>query len=121
MNRAGLIGRSILVLEDEPLIALEIVDGLRRAGASVFLAHCLRDALPLAEHPDLSAAVLDFGLRDGDAAPVCERLNARDIPFVLYSGYRHTHHACRNGVRLQKPAATADLVSAVTSLCVASP
>jgi DNA-binding response OmpR family regulator len=60
----------------------------------------LRDALALADHPDLSAAILDFGLRDGDAGPVCERLNRRGIPFVLYSGYEN---AVARGVTLRKP------------------
>ena len=73
------------VLEDEPLIALDICEALK-GGGSVFVANCLGDALALADHPDLSAAILDFGLSDGDAGPVCERLKRRDIPFVLYSG-----------------------------------
>ena len=70
-------GQSILVLEDEPLIALDICEALKGAGASVFVANCLRDALALADHPDLSAAILDFGLSDGDAGPVCSGSKAR--------------------------------------------
>ena len=116
VNRGTLAGRCILVLEDEPLIALEIVACLREAGASVFSARCLRDALPLADHPDLTAAVLDFGLRDGDAGAVCERLSTRDIPFVLYSGYVHTHAACRKGTHLRKPASRDELLAALSHL-----
>jgi CheY-like chemotaxis protein len=70
MDSADLVGQSILVIEDEPLIALDICEALKSAGASVFVANCLHDAFALAEHPDLSGAILDFGLRDGDAGPV---------------------------------------------------
>jgi hypothetical protein len=40
------------------------------------------------ERPDLSAAVLDFGLKDGVTGALCEHLNARGFPFVVYTGYR---------------------------------
>ena len=96
--------------------AAKDVESLRGAGASVFTAHCLHDALPLADHPDLSAAVLDFGLSDGDAGGLCERLSVRSIPFVLYSGYQHGHAGCRNGVHLAKPASSAELIGAVARL-----
>ena len=113
VDRADLVGLSVLVLEDEPLVALDIVEALKGAGASVFTANCLRDALALADHPDLSAAILDFGLRDGDASPACERLNRRDIPFVLYSGYEN---AAARGVTLGKPATQAALVETLARL-----
>jgi hypothetical protein len=66
--------------------------------------------------PRLVAAVLDFGLRDGDTGVLCERLNARDIPFVLYTGYQHVHEACSKGVRLSKPASAEELLSVVGGL-----
>jgi CheY-like chemotaxis protein len=113
VNCADLVGLSVLVLEDEPLVALDIVEALKSAGASVFAANCLRDALALADHPDLSAAILDFGLRDGDAGPVCERLNRRGIPFVLYSGYEN---AVVRGVTLRKPATQAALIETLARL-----
>jgi len=100
----ALAGRSVLVVEDEPLIAIEIRDSLRSAGATVFVSHCPKEALQLADYPALSAAVLDFGLRDDEAGAVCERLNARDIPFVLYTGSSDGHEACRKGLPLAKPA-----------------
>jgi CheY-like chemotaxis protein len=116
VDRAALRGHSVLVLEDEPLIALDICEALKAEGASVLMAHGLRDALALADHPDLSAAMLDFGLRDGDAAPVCERLNKRAIPFVLYSGYEHLDAACHRGVILRKPATRYALVKTLARL-----
>lgn len=116
MNGAALSGRSVLVLEDEPLIALAIVEAFRDAGASVFISHTIKDALPLADHPELSAAVLDLGLRDGGAAPVCERLTARHIPFVVYSGRNPGPAVLRGGVYLPKPSPPDALIGAVAGL-----
>jgi DNA-binding response OmpR family regulator len=116
VDRAVLAGELILVLEDEPLIALDIIDSLRNAGASVLSAHCLRDALPLAEHPDITAAILDFGLSDGDAGVVCGRLNARNIPFILYSGYQHVNDACHRGIHISKPAGSGEIVATLARL-----
>jgi CheY-like chemotaxis protein len=111
-----LSGRSILVVEDEPLIALDIVDCLRWAGAAVLTAYNVKDGLRLAEHPELSAAVLDFVLSDGDGEPLCERLTQRAVPFVLYSGYRPGNGACGRGVHLAKPASREILLSTIGSI-----
>jgi DNA-binding response OmpR family regulator len=116
MRKAPLAGRSILIVEDEPLIALDIAEGFRRAGASVLSAHNLQDGLRLAGHPDLSAAVLDFGLRDVEGTALCARLKDRQIPFVLHTGYQHTNEACHAGVLVPKPTAPAELVSTVARL-----
>jgi CheY-like chemotaxis protein len=55
-----LTGHSILVLEDEPLVALDVVENLQNAGADVVVAHRVADALKLANLTEFSAAVLDF-------------------------------------------------------------
>src|SRR5437762_1858425 len=109
MGSRPLSGCSILVVEDEPLIALDIVENFTNAGASVFAAHNLQDGLRLAGHPDLSAAVVDFGLSDGDGSALCERLKERAVPFVLHTGYVHVEEACRSGVVVSKPAAPGQL------------
>lgn len=116
MASVGLSGCTVLVVEDEPLIALDIVEAMRTAGASVLTAHRLVDGLRLAGHPDLSAAVVDFGLSDGVGTELCERLNQRGVPFVLHSGYQHVHESCRSGTVVPKPASPYELVSAVEGL-----
>ncbi len=69
-----LVGRLVLVVEDEPLVALDVADCLKAAGAQVVIARTLADALRESASADLSAAVLDHGLHDGDTSEVCERL-----------------------------------------------
>ena len=51
-------GQSILVVEHEPTIARELMSEFTQAGAKVFAAEQLRDALYLAEYPALAAAVI---------------------------------------------------------------
>ena len=53
MNRAILSGHSILVVENHFLIAMNIADGLREAGAEVMVASSLCEGLRLAGHPKL--------------------------------------------------------------------
>jgi len=81
-----LAGRSILVVEDEPLLCLDITRRLQDAGANVFAASHLEKALGLAEHPELSAGVLDFDLRKADSTAICWKLFDRRIPFVFHTG-----------------------------------
>jgi DNA-binding response OmpR family regulator len=109
-------GRCILVVEDEPLVALDLVETFRRAGASVLSAHRLDDGLRLAALPDLSGAIVDFGLSDGEGTALCERLKERDIPFILHSGYSHVDEACLAGVVVSKPASSDVLVSTMIGL-----
>ena len=114
-----LAGQSILVVEDEPLIAMDVVQGLQSAGASVAQARTLSEALSKVECPDLSAAVLDHALNDGDASQICDRLDRRNIPFVVYSGYDYVEGPCSQGEHVRKPAAPRVLVYAVVDLLAA--
>jgi DNA-binding response OmpR family regulator len=77
----------VLVVEDEPLIALDVEDQLRKAGARVIAAGYLDAALYMTEHPDLSAAVVDLRLGADSAIPICRRLAHRNLPFVVHTGH----------------------------------
>ena len=116
MSDFPLAGRSILVVEDHPIIAMDVVRGLQDAGASVSQARSLRDALHKVEAPNLCAAVLDHGLDDGDASQVCKRLEQRNIPFVIYSGYDYVQGPCSEGEHVRKPVPPHVLVEAVVNM-----
>ena len=79
--------RLVLLVEDEPLIALDIEHRLRSEGARVITAGHLDAALYMAEHPDLSSAVVDLCLGEESATPIFRRLAHRNLPFVVYTGY----------------------------------
>jgi DNA-binding NtrC family response regulator len=113
MQTTGLAGRCVLIVEDEPLVALDIIQAFEAAGAQVKAARTLAEAKCFVERDGLSAAVLDFGLGDGDADWLCGRLTQRNIPFVLHSGYGHVGEACRSGIVIPKPANPTTLVGAL--------
>ena len=111
-----LTGRSVLIVEDEPLIAMEIVQAFERAGALVLGANTVEQALLLLDNGGLSAAVVDHGLSDGDSSRLCERLKELDIPFVLHSGYSNLDGPCRGAPFVAKPASPDVLVTTLERL-----
>ena len=113
---ANLKGRWILVAEDQPLVALDIADSLTKAGASVLSAVTLQEGLRLAEHPQLSAAIVDLRLGEHDSVALCIRLTERRIPFVIYSGYTEVPAECQAGVVVSKPADSDTLLGALAQM-----
>jgi len=113
MKNPALSGHAILVVEDEPLIAIELRQSLESAGAYVFGATQLPHALQLAGHPDISAAVLGYRLGQDDTTAICSRLEQRDIPFMFYSRYDDVHQLWPNAMRVPKPAIAHELIEAV--------
>jgi DNA-binding response OmpR family regulator len=81
-----LSGRSILIVEDEPLIALEVHAAFSAAGASIASAADTQEALRMIDVPGLSAALVDINLDHDDCSAVCERLSRNGVPFVFYTG-----------------------------------
>ena len=122
MTTKALDGRSILIVEDEPLIALDIADALQQAGAAVLTTDTLKHALVEVERPGIAGAIVDRALKDGDTTPLCERLNERGIPFMVYSGFSQTGRgACALAPHLEKPATDAQLVMAMVNLLLRRP
>lgn len=111
-----LAGRLVLVVEDEPLVALHVQEFLKGAGAHVLLANALPTARVHARHPELSAAVLDHGLKTDDTSEICTILKDRHIPFVLYSGYSKIHGDCADGELVHKPAPPHVLVATLAGV-----
>ncbi|MET3825929.1 MULTISPECIES: response regulator [Sphingomonas] len=83
--------QSILVVEDEPLIAMMIEDFLDVLGKSLAgSADSVGSALQLVDAGGIDAAILDVNLRGGEKSfPIAEALAARNIPFVFATGGSH--------------------------------
>ncbi len=80
--------RSILIVEDEPLIAMMLEDFLESLGHRV-VASCesVEEALGHVEAGGFDVAIIDVQLRDGKQVwPVADRLAAAGTPFVLATG-----------------------------------
>ncbi|MFZ0851401.1 MAG: hypothetical protein WAO08_19595 [Hyphomicrobiaceae bacterium] len=119
MSNASLAGCSILICEDEPLIALGIADALSRAGARVLKVRSIADALIAVEDEVPSAVILDHALTDGESSQLRECLKERCIPYVLHSGYGTREHgwaADDKAVCVPKPASPQHLVTTVEGL-----
>jgi DNA-binding response OmpR family regulator len=117
MTLLSLSGRSILIIEDEALIALDLAQAFEKAGAEVTTTSTLHHAHLLVQHDGLSAAVVDHALGDGDTQSICRYLKERDVPFVTYTGFGgpDLDGACC-GVYVSKPKPPEYVVSVVEHL-----
>lgn len=80
--------RRILVVEDEPLIAMMLEDFLDMLGKTVAgTADNCAEAIRLVDGGEVDGAILDLNLRGGEkSTAVAEALAARGIPFVFATG-----------------------------------
>ena len=104
------------MVENEVLIAMEIVSALEDAGAQTTMTTSARHALILINHDGLAGAIMDHGLSDGDSSEVGARLKARGIPYVSYSGYEPVPGADPDAPFIVKPANMDVLLSAMEKL-----
>lgn len=84
-----LAGRHVLIVEDEYLIAQEMVCLFSAAGAEVVgPVATVQGALELVEKAErLDGAVIDINLRGEMAYPVADALVKRGVPVVFATGY----------------------------------
>jgi PAS domain S-box-containing protein len=82
-------GRSVLVVEDDAIVALVLAAGLRSDGwktigpaSTIATAHTL-----LAQETTPDVALLDINLNGEPVYPLAQFLQARNIPFAFYSGH----------------------------------
>jgi len=95
-----------LVVEDDAIIAMEIVDILERAGCVVVGSPgSVPAALAIARKATIDFALLDFNLGGGTAEPIAHVLADRAIPFALMTAYPGCvlPQGVRERPRLQKP------------------
>ena len=81
-------GLSILLVEDEPLIAMDgeaIV--LSLGAARVTTARSVTDALQAIDGHTFHAAILDLQLGTETSVPLAERLQDLGVPFGFLTGY----------------------------------
>lgn len=80
--------RRILIVEDEPLIAMMLEDFLDVLGKEpAGTADSVAGALPLIAAGGIDAAILDVNLRGGEKSwPVADALAQAGVPFVLATG-----------------------------------
>ena len=122
-DRAILQGRRVLVVEDDYLIAMDIVDILRSLDAiPVGPVSRLGDALALVQAKELEleleAAVLDLDLGGQASYAVADALAARAVPFVFVTGFlgEAIAPAYRVYLRVEKPVQPQALAAALIAV-----
>ncbi len=113
-------GISVLVVEDDPLLLLELEYILADAGAEIVgICHSLSEALELAEVDGLNAAILDFRIGRETIAPVARKLEERGTPFIFYTGQSVSEPSlaewCSHPI-IEKPAKPCAIVAAIAGL-----
>jgi CheY-like chemotaxis protein len=116
MTSSQLAHKRVLVVEDDYLVAMDIVRALERAGAEVIgPAPGVDAALDALEQSAPDGAILDINLGGEMAFPVADALLARGVPFVFATGYdaqiippRFTHVK-----RCEKPMASEQICAAL--------
>ena len=78
---------SVLIVEDEPFIAVDLAEAVEEArGKVIGPAGSVREALMLIEQHLVQVAILDVNLSDRDVTPVAELLIEGGVPVIFYSG-----------------------------------
>ena len=115
---------SVLLLEDEALIAVALQDDLEEAGYAVVgpFAACV-DALAWLESNKPDLAVLDTVLKDGPCKEVAFRLTSLGVPVLVYSGLAEDMNALpelASATWVEKPATAQALLQALAGLRVSA-
>ncbi|GGH12807.1 response regulator [Alsobacter metallidurans] len=87
-KESPLAGRTIMVVEDEFLLALDVEAMLSKAGCAVVgpVASCRR-ALDILARTRPDAVLLDLNLGEETSEPVARVLREQSIPFIVATGY----------------------------------
>jgi CheY-like chemotaxis protein len=81
-------GWKVLVVEDEPLEALDYCDRLSEAGAEIVGPFgSASEALDVVAREPIDVALLDYALADKTSEELQAELATRHIPFVVLTGY----------------------------------
>ncbi len=114
-------GGAVLIVEDEALVALDLVAVLEDRGFTVVgPAATVEQAMELLDRHQVSLAILDVNLgRDETSEPVAKRLKREGTRFFVTSGYSEQQRApVFNDVpSFDKPVNISLIVSAVEGAC----
>lgn len=106
----------VLIVEDEPLVLMDLEDRLTAMGYRVVgKATNLDRGCVLARDLDIDFAVLDVNLAGANSAAIADELCSRGVPFIFVTGYTKSGIAerYRNCVSVAKPYETTALQQAL--------
>jgi CheY-like chemotaxis protein len=114
-------GQRILIVEDDPLIRLELTNLFESVGALVIAARTGEEALTAIGELRICAALLDYGLGEDNVAQLCRHLSECQIPYMFYTGYPDLQQVYPHTVIVEKPASGEVLLGAMADLIISNP
>jgi PAS domain S-box-containing protein len=88
INQSTLKGTRVLIVEDEPLVSMDMEASLTEAGCEVIgPAGTLENAKLLIANKDCDAALLDANLAGQSVEELAAALTQRNVPFAFVTGY----------------------------------
>ena len=109
----------ILIIEDEPMIAMDLQDLLEDAGFDVVgVAGKLDKAMGLIASLQFDAAIVDANLGGLSSSPAARALVERRVPFIVLSGYsaQQQDAAFPKAQFIQKPCRPEQLINALKAI-----
>jgi DNA-binding NtrC family response regulator len=119
--RRPLTGKTVLIVEDDFFIGHDLRAFLEDAGAAIVgPIGDIAQACGVAREQAIDGAVLDVHMWNETAAPVAVELTARQVPFIVVSGYgpEDVPPAMRDATYLAKPVKRLELVDVAAAMFV---
>jgi DNA-binding NarL/FixJ family response regulator len=120
----SLKGKRIIIVEDEPLLAMELESLLMARGCEIAgTAGTLEKAKALIERADCDVALLDLNLAGHSVVEVAAKLTQRNVTFAFVSGYGRDAlpEGFKDVLILRKPVNNADLIATIEQLTYKAP
>jgi two-component sensor histidine kinase len=114
--QSPLQGKRIIIIEDEPLVAMDVESTLAEAGCEIIgSAGTLDKARSLIAHAEYDAALVDINLAGHPVDELAVALTQKSIPFAFVTGYGREGmpRGFRDAVLLKKPFSPDQLLAVI--------
>jgi PAS domain S-box-containing protein len=118
-DKQSLAGKRVIVIEDEPLVAMDLESCLATAGCEVVgTAGTVREAKALCGEAQCDAALIDVNLAGYPVDELAATLTKRNIPFAFVTGYGREAlpQGFRDALLVAKPFDEAALIATIELL-----
>jgi CheY-like chemotaxis protein len=117
VERGSLEGKTILVVEREPLVALDLQRALEAAGAEVVVAGNAKEAVSCIRKSRFAAGVIDWHPSSEDHRLVARALKQASVRFLFYATHSPEDVTTVRGAPIfLKPGRPEDIVQALVML-----
>jgi DNA-binding response OmpR family regulator len=117
VDLANLKGHTVLIVEEQPLVALDLQMALEQAGAEVVIARNAAEAVGRVREFEFTAGVLDWRPQSDDHRVVARALKQRNVRFLFYATHPPEDVTTVRGAPIfMKPSRPEDIVQALALL-----